>query len=691
MKMILTLVARFFIGVCWAVFLNSLILDSRFEIQTILVTVTVGLIATAMFGGPLLYAMTFWVPVVVSGFISIYFSYKNFLLVAIFCYAAYVFLTFSFIALQHVLFFRRASITIGLERTNETIRILLRDFEESASDWLWETDAELKLSYPSPRFAEAARRPRENLSGNLFAFLGGEAPKDRRGSGEDPVAVLRGKVQARLPFRDVLVPVEVAGERRWWLLTGKPITDHTGAFAGYRGVGSDVTDAERSRERIAYLAKHDPLTDLLNRSQFSDTLDRAVATAPRQGLALLYLDLDEFKAVNDGYGHAIGDSLLRAVANRIRATIRDKDCAARLGGDEFALMLPAASRDEAAAVAERVIDRIMRPFRFDGITLEIGVSIGIAMAPEDGLSAPDLLKSADLALYRAKEAGRCTWRVFDAAMDDLMQNRRVLRRDIRTALAAGDLFTEFQPIRRLDTEQITRFEALVRWQHPERGLIGPGEFIPIAEHSGLIGAVGGFVLSEAVRLALVLPETVSISVNLSPLQLREIGLAQRLHEIVALKGLPAHRIEFEVTESAVLGTDLRTRENLLALRRLGYAIVMDDFGTGFSSLATLREFEFDRIKIDRSFIAGINTSPKDEAIIRAIVQMSQALGLTVTAEGIETACQLRAVQKLGCDDVQGFFVARPMGRDALLELFARGRPDLGLESPIVGPRLVVDR
>lgn len=364
---------------------------------------------------------------------------------------------------------------------------------------------------------------------------------------------------------------------------------------------------------------------------------------------------------------------MRAVANRIRATIRDRDLAARLGGDEFALLLPGASRDEAGAVAERIIDRVARPFRFDGVTLEIGTSIGISMAPEDGHKGPDLLKSADLALYRAKEAGRGTWRFFDAAMDDLLQNRRVLRRDIRTALAAGDLFTEFQPIRGLATDQVSRLEALVRWRHPERGLIGPSEFIPIAEHSGLIGAVGAFVLSEAAGLAAILPEAVSISVNLSPLQLREIGLAQRLHDIVVLTGVPAHKIEFEVTESAVLGTDARTRENLLALRQFGYGIVMDDFGTGYSSLATLREFEFDRIKIDRSFIAAIDSNPKDGAIIKAIVDMSQTLGITVTAEGIETAWQLEAVRKLGCDHVQGYYIARPMGRDAVLDLFERSR------------------
>lgn len=666
---------RFFLGVAWALLINKMILEGSTYEAILLFGVEIGLMSSAVIGGALTYAFAFWLPVVCGAFISGFFD-DNFnhasILICLSCYAIYTLVSIKFLNQKLV---ERTITSLRLRQTNETIRILLRDFEENASDWMWETDAAGNLRHASARFAEVARQPAATICGDLFVFMAG-TDKTLRATSDgatDVYGALRSMIAQCRPFRDMVVPVMMDTERRWWSLTGKPTTDQNGGFTGYRGVGSDVTAEQRSRQRVAYLARHDTLTDLANRTEFSNALARLLAPGRAAGATLLCLDLDQFKAVNDSYGHGLGDSVLRAVAQRLRGAIRDHDMAARLGGDEFSILLPSGHEADATAVAERVIDRVSRPYKFEGVTVEIGVSIGIALAPRDGQTSEHLFRNADLALYRAKEAGRSTWRLFDPAMDRHLQDQRGLQRDIKRALLDDQLFVEYQPVVALATRRVVGLEALVRWRHPQRGIIAPDEFISIAERCGLIGSVTAFVLSEAVALLHLLPDDVAVAVNLSPLHLREAWLFDQLSGIIGAAGISPRRIEFEVTESAMLVTEGRTLDNLHRLRQFGCRIAIDDFGTGYSSLATLRGFPFDRLKIDRGFIGDLERSENDAPIVKAIIELGRTLGLRVTAEGVESERHAAVLLGYQCVDAQGFLFSPPLSKDGILCLFDQGR------------------
>jgi diguanylate cyclase (GGDEF)-like protein len=668
------------IGVFWSGFISSLMLGADRTKIGLLFAVTIGLISTATTSGPILSSMLFATPIIAGMSFDILMDPKLRSIPIGICFIGYSALAISAIFYVNRRLFERSVGAIRLAQTSETIRILLRDFEENASDWLWETDAAGQINHVSARFAEVARQPVEVIRGDLLAFMAGQDQTLRQmgDAAGDPFEPLRRRMQGRKPFRDMVVPVSMGGERRWWSVTGKPIEDESGRFLGYRGVGSDVTAMHRSRERIAYLARHDTLTDLVNRTEFNAVLTRLLAEDSRIGAALLCLDLDQFKAVNDSYGHSLGDSVLRAVAHRIRGAIRDGDVAARLGGDEFSIVLPSNDEFEATAVADRIIDRVSRPYKFEGVTVEIGVSIGIALSPRDGRTTEELYRNADLALYRAKDSGKGTWRLFDRTMDRHLEDRRGLQRDIKRALRDGQLFVEYQPVIALATRRIVGLEALVRWDHPEKGVISPGNFIDIAERCGLVGAVTAYVLAESVALVGLLPPDIAIAVNLSPLHLREAWMVDQLSAIIEAGGIGAGRIEFEVTESAVLETEGRTLDNLHRLRALGCRIAIDDFGTGYSSLATLRRFPFDRLKIDRSFISNLERGEADAPIVKAMIDLGQTLGLRVTAEGVETEHHIAVLNIYQCDDCQGFLFSPPVRKDRILDLVATGRTITGM-------------
>ncbi len=671
---------RFVLGFSWSLSLIFMMLIGNNNQRFLLLAVEVGLISSAVIGGPLLNGFAFWLPIIVGSFVSIILKYgihPEYVLVCLTAYTLYTFMSMRFMNRKML---ERTENLIKLQETSETIRILLRDFEENASDWLWETNDLGEIKHVSPRFAEVAGQPAGAIRGDLLTFMTGsdEALRRVRDANVDVFEPLRRRMLARKPFRDLVVPVNMGGERRWWSMTGKPVQDASGQFLGYRGVGSDVTAMHRSSERIAYLARHDPLTDLANRTEFNNCLGLLLSDTTLPNAGLLCLDLDQFKAVNDSYGHGLGDSVLRAVAHRIRGAIRDRDIAARLGGDEFSIVLPSNDEFEATAIADRVIDRVSRPYKFDGVTVEIGVSIGIALAPRDGDTPEALYRNADLALYRAKASGRGTWRLFDPTMDRQLQDRRGLQRDIKSALRDDQLFVEFQPVIALTTRSIVGLEALVRWNHPDRGIIAPDAFIEIAERSGLIGAITAYVLSESAALLAELPVCIAIAVNLSPLHLREAWLVDQISAIIEQASVAAERIEFEVTESAVLETEGRTIDNLHRLRALGCRIAIDDFGTGYSSLATLSRFPFDRLKIDRSFINDLENHETDAPIVKAMIDLSQTMGLRVTAEGVESERQAAILGRYRCDDIQGFLYSPPVRRAQILELFETGRTITGL-------------
>ncbi len=661
---------RVILSSAWATGLVTLTSVADPAEQILVFGASIGIISTTVFGGPAPFAVTGWGPVTIGAFAALFVTHDPFSVARLICLIAYSALTFfAILAFDRQTRERSANI-MRTEQHAETISILLRDFEESSSDWLWETDASLTLRHVSARFAEVARREPREMEVNLIRLIAGAAAGAAPTPLDRAVATLRQRAEARTSFRELVVPVRIGAERRWWALTGKPLFGSEGDFIGYRGVGSDVTAVHRSRERIAYLARHDTLTDLANRSGFNEAIAAAVAESARQRTALLCLDLDEFKAINDSYGHDVGDSVLRGVAQRIRGVLREHDLAARLGGDEFAILVALRTKDEASAVAARILDCLGPPFACGDLLIKIGVSIGIAIAPDDGDDADVLYRNADLALYRAKSAGRGTWRVFDANMDRHLQERRLLQRDLREALPNGELFVAYQPIVDLRSRELIGLEALVRWRHPERGIVPPAEFVPIAEQSGLIGSIGTFVLSESAELARQLPSRLRIAVNLSPLQLRDEMLLTRVRDVLDRFALSPERIEFEITESVMLETSGRSLETLRGLRVRGHCIAIDDFGTGYSSLAALRGFPFDRLKIDRSFIADLASDGGDGPIVKAVIGLGRALGISVTAEGVESERQARVLSEFRCSSGQGYYFSRPLSPAQVLALVA---------------------
>ncbi|HMK79155.1 MAG TPA: PAS-domain containing protein [Xanthobacteraceae bacterium] len=434
----------------------------------------------------------------------------------------------------------------------------------------------------------------------------------------------------------------------------------------------DITERYQAEQNIARMARHDSLTDLPNRLLFREKMAEGLArvAAGGEAMALFCLDLDNFKTINDTLGHPIGDALLRAVAQRLRAVVGEDDTIARLGGDEFAILQAASSPYAAEALAGRVVDVLASPIMVEGHEINTGLSVGIALAPNDGTAADHLMKCADLALYRAKAEGRGLFRFFEPEMDARIQRRRALEVDLRRALVSGEFHLVYQPQLNLATNALTGMEALLRWNHPERRAVLPAEFIPVAEETGLIVPLGEWVLRRACAEAAHWPDAIRVAVNLSPVQFRNRGLVTMVTQALAAAGLPATRLEIEITEAALLQKDEMTVAMLHQLRALGVRISMDDFGTGYSSLSYLRSFPFDKIKIDRSFIADIERNGDSEAIIRAIAELGASLGIATTAEGIETQEQLELVRRAGCTEVQGYLLSTPCAAADVLDLIA---------------------
>ncbi len=449
----------------------------------------------------------------------------------------------------------------------------------------------------------------------------------------------------------------------------KPLTDgrmvaishQNTADGGWVAIHEDITERQKAEAHIAHLARHDQLTDLPNRVFFREELEKSLRRL-RHGekFAVLCLDLDRFKSVNDSLGHSIGDKLLKAVASRLAGCIDERDFVARLGGDEFAIVQTNIGRPEdGSTLASRIIERLGAPYDIEGQQLDIGVSIGLAIAPADGKSADQLLKNADLAMYRAKADGRGSYCFFEPEMDARIQARRALELDLRSALGSGQLQLYYQPLVNAKTGEVHCFEALLRWFHPRLGAVPPGEFVPLAEESGLIGPLGQWVLRAACAEAAKWPSQFRVAVNLSPIQFKNLNLVKVILGALAASGLPAARLELEITESVLLEADPKTLAVLHELHALGIRIVMDDFGTGFSSLNYLRSFPFDKIKIDKSFVDDVSKGGDSIAIVRAIIDLARALKIEVVAEGVETADQRDHLIAEGCTEMQGFYFSRP--------------------------------
>jgi diguanylate cyclase (GGDEF)-like protein/PAS domain S-box-containing protein len=431
---------------------------------------------------------------------------------------------------------------------------------------------------------------------------------------------------------------------------------------GWVATFEDITEWQRAQEQIFHMARHDALTNLPNRTLFREQLEQAIELADRNDqLAVLCLDLDHFKEINDSLGHPIGDALLGEVAARLRECIGQNDAVARLGGDEFAIVQFCRDHDVSAAgqLAGRIVEAVSAPYEIEGHHIIIGTSIGISLAPTDGQNPDELLKNADLALYRAKADGRGTYRFFESGMDARAQARRMLELDLRLALQRSEFEVYYQPIRDIASDETVVFEALVRWNHAERGLIAPNHFIPIAEETGLIVRLGEWVLQRACMDAAAWSKAAAVAVNLSPVQFKNQNLVSSVRAALEASRLPAHRLELEITESVLLQNSEATRAILHELRALGVKISLDDFGTGYSSLSYLRSFPFDKIKIDRSFVTELATRNDSMAIIRAVTGLGRSLGITTTAEGVENEAQLELLRREGCTQAQGYLFSKP--------------------------------
>jgi diguanylate cyclase (GGDEF)-like protein/PAS domain S-box-containing protein len=438
----------------------------------------------------------------------------------------------------------------------------------------------------------------------------------------------------------------------------------------------DITERKRAEARLTFMAQHDGLTGLPNRNLLRQQMDDILLHTRRgaEKVAVLVLGLDNFKAVNDTLGHGIGDKLLRGVAKRLRSTLREEDALARLNSDEFAIVQSGVTRPEdAVLLAGRLLEAIGDSYLLDGHSVVIGASIGIAMSPGDGEESEKLLKNADMALSRAKNDFRGTFSFFEAGMDARAQARRKTETELREAIQNDLLRSYYQPLVDLSTGRITGFEALVRWPHPERGMISPAEFIPVAEETGLINAVGGLMLRRACMDASQWPDDIRVAVNLSPLQFRVGNLLSLVMDALKQSGLPPRRLELEITETLLLEKSSQVLATLHALRALGVRISMDDFGTGYSSLSYLRSFPFDKIKIDQSFVRDLAANPDAQAIVRSIISLGKGLGVTITAEGVETEAELNCLRNEGCHEGQGF-------------LFSRARPNAEIVSLLQGQR-----
>jgi diguanylate cyclase (GGDEF)-like protein len=446
---------------------------------------------------------------------------------------------------------------------------------------------------------------------------------------------------------------------------------------GWVATFEDITEWRKAQEQIAHMAHHDALTELPNRTKFREQLELALRQARRdENICVLCVDLDHFKEINDSLGHPIGDELLKEVSRRLLGCAREGDTVARLGGDEFAVVQIANSPNASAAsaFAGRIVEVLGAPYEIQGHHIVIGASVGIASAPEDGNDPDRLLKNADMALYRAKEDGRGNYRFFEAGMDARAQARRLLETELRAALARDEFEVYYQPIHNLEANQIIAFEALVRWNHPLRGMILPTSFIPLAEETGLIVAIGDWVLRRACADAAGWSRDVCVAVNLSPVQFRNPNLVTSVIAALTAAGLPARRLELEITESVLLQDSDATLAKLHSLRESGVKISMDDFGTGYSSLSYLRSFPFDRIKIDRSFVNELATRNDSMAIVRAVTGLGKSLGISTTAEGVETKEQLALLRSEGCTDVQGHLFSAPRPAVDVERMLRSGRP-----------------
>lgn len=565
----------------------------------------------------------------------------------------------------------------SLREKNETVSLLLREFEDTGADWLWQTDTSRCLMHVSPRFAHALGCEPADVEGQAILPL---VAGDSWESGNYPRELheFAERMKRRESFSNLILPVMLEGQQRWWELSASPRFSEEGDFLGFRGVGSDVTEQWESQKKISRLARFDTLTSLPNRLQITEALSDALSESHKwKGrCAFLMIDLDRFKQVNDTLGHQIGDRLLAKVAERLDRLMSNNELCGRLGGDEFAVVLKEATDgDYIDQLATKIIAYLSQPYEVDAHAIYIGASIGSAVGPRDGHSVEMLMRSADLALYRSKEAGRGVHNSYQPKLHAQAEERRLMEVELRKALDRKEFHLVYQPVVDAVDGSPVSFEALLRWRNSVYGDVSPGKFVPLAEEANLILPIGEWTLRKACRDAAHWPDHIRVAVNVSAEQLMQKQFTEVVVRALRDADLPARRLEIEVTESLFLREGGMAGEVLDQLQALGVQLSLDDFGTGYSSFGYLRKTRFDTIKIDKSFVEGSTKGVAESlAIIRAVIAMADSLDMSTTAEGVESEDQFQLIRKLGCRKIQGYLFGRPMPIEQTLRLFENRDP-----------------
>jgi len=564
----------------------------------------------------------------------------------------------------------RAPEPTGSARDMRQAFLLLRDYENSGLGWFWSTDANGRIQYISECIAEKFGKTGAQLAGEPFHSLF-VLERDENDTRERTLPLV---LSGHKTFAELSVRAATSGTETWLAISGRPQFSGSGEFTGYRGNGADVTASRQSQIDASRLAMFDSLTGLANRHRMSKRLIATLTAykSAKRSCAVMMIDLDRFKQVNDTLGHPAGDELLKQVAQRLGNVI-DKTCEiGRLGGDEFQVILPDMDdRGKLGDLAKRIISIVSQPYSIEGSRCIIGASVGIAIAPYDGIDADELIRSADLALYAAKGGGRGQFRFYSSELHEVAEHRRRIEEDLRDALAKDQIYLAYQPVINVSENRVVALEAVMRWRHPELGEVSPGVFIPIAEETNLIAGLGEWALMQACQDAAQWPGNVRVAVNVSPVQFGNPALTSVVTQALANSGLQPQRLELELTESVFLSDSNSTDQMLASLNSLDVRLVLDDFGTGYSSLAYLRRAPFDKIKIDKAFVRGVTEEgSRNVAIIQSIVSLADGLGMEVVAEGIEALDELAKIKSLGVNQVQGFIYARPLPKDEAIEAIA---------------------
>lgn len=575
-------------------------------------------------------------------------------------------------ASRHFLASRLA--TAGMAERNEVVSLLLREFDESEADWLWQIDPQRRVRLVSPRFAEALGRLPTGVEGENFLRLIAGPPID--GERVEPgLQALADRLNTRTPFSNVLVQVVTQNEKRWWSLSGAPRFDETGDFLGFRGVGSDVTEQQESTQKIAYLARYDTLTGLPNRMMVIDAVASALATACESGVpcAFLMIDLDRFKAVNDTLGHPVGDQLLAQVAGRLKVLMTRNTVCGRLGGDEFCVVLRDASElGLIDRLAQAIISDLSAPYHVENHELSIGASIGSALGPADGGTVETLMCNADVALYRAKRGGRGCHAAFDAAVQDESGPKARLEQALQMAVAREEFELVYQPVVDAMTERVVSVEALLRWNSPDMGRLLPDRFLTLADETRLILQIGAWVLTQACRQVAGWPGNVRVAVNVSDQQALDPAFIDHVVTALMVSGLAPQRLEIEVTEAIFQRDPATARATLDRLIALGCSVTLDDFGAGAASISFLCSLHFAAIKLDRALIKGAALGNAESvAMIRAVAALAESLEMVTIAKGVETEPELEIACALGCGRLQGIAYGGPMAASEIERLFNR--------------------